>query len=126
MRFNYVSFGYLLLAVLSGIFYGFGGTILKKGAMNFKLSFNVLDMAWKILTTKYILISLVCSAAGYILYMVILKKAEVITSVFIIQGVLFLSTIIFAHLLFRERISLSKILSFLLITAGIFVLLAKK
>lgn len=126
MRFNYYNLGYLLLAVLSGIFYGFGGTILKKGVLDFKFSANIFALISRIITAKYILISLLCSAMGYILYMIILKKAEIITSVLIIQGVLFLSTIIFAHLLFRESISLSKILSFVLITAGIFVLLTGK
>jgi len=126
LRFNYYNLGYLLLAVLSGIFYGFGGTILKKGVLDFKFSANIFALISRIITAKYILISLLCSAMGYILYMIILKKAEIITSVLIIQGVLFLSTIIFAHLLFRESISLSKILSFVLITAGIFVLLTGK
>lgn len=112
--------------MLSGIFYGFGGTILKKGVLDFKPSSNILALIGRILTAKYILVSLFCSVLGYILYMIILKKAEIITSVLIIQGVLFLSTILFAHLLFRESISFSKILSFILITAGIFVLLTGK
>jgi hypothetical protein len=31
VRLTYVSIGYLLLAVVSGVVYGFSGTILKKG-----------------------------------------------------------------------------------------------
>ncbi len=124
MKLNYYSLGYLLLAVASGIAYGFAGTILKKGVVNFKLSSNVFELLGRVITAKYILISLFFSATGYIIYMVIIRKAEIITSTIIIQGVLFLSTILFASLFFKETISLSKILSLALIMAGIAVLLA--
>jgi drug/metabolite transporter (DMT)-like permease len=124
VKLNYYSLGYLLLAVASGIAYGFAGTILKKGVVNFKLSSNVFELLGRVITAKYILISLFFSATGYIIYMVIIRKAEIITSTIIIQGVLFLSTILFASLFFKETISLSKILSLALIMAGIAVLLA--
>jgi len=124
VKLNYYSLGYLLLAVVSGIAYGFAGTILKKGAVNFKFSSNVFELLWRIVTAKYIMISLLFSATGYILYMIIIRKAEIITSTLIIQGVLFLATIFFASLIFKETISLSKILSLVLIMAGIAVLLA--
>ncbi len=124
MKLNYYSLGYLLLAVFSGIAYGFAGTILKKGVINFKFSSNIFELLGRVITAKYILISLFFSATGYILYIVIIRKAEIISSTLIIQGVLFLSTIFFASLIFKESISLSKILSLLLIMAGIAVLLA--
>jgi drug/metabolite transporter (DMT)-like permease len=124
VKLNYYSLGYLLLAVVSGIAYGFAGTILKKGVVNFKFSSNVFELLWRVVTAKYIMISLLFSATGYILYMIIIRKAEIMTSTLIIQGVLFLSTIFFAALLFKETISLSKILSLVLIMAGIAVLLA--
>jgi len=124
VKLNYYSLGYLLLAVVSGIAYGFAGTILKKGVANFKFSSNIFELLWRVVTAKYIMISLAFSATGYILYMIIIRKAEVITSTLIIQGVLFLSTIFFAALLFKESISPSKILSLALIMAGIAVLLA--
>lgn len=124
MKPNYYSLGYLLLAVVSGIAYGFAGTILKKGVINFKFSSNVFELLWRVVTAKYIMISLLFSATGYILYMIIIRKAEIITATLIIQGVLFLSTIFFASLIFRETISPSKILSLVLIMAGIAVLLA--
>lgn len=124
MKLNYYSLGYLLLAVVSGIAYGFAGTILKKGVVNLKFSANVFELLARVITAKYILISLFFSATGYIIYMVIIRKAEIITSTLIIQGVLFLSTILFASLMFKETISLSKILSLVLIMAGIAVLLA--
>lgn len=124
MKLNYYSLGYLLLAIVSGIAYGFAGTVLKKGVVNLKLSSNVFELLWRVVTAKYIMISLLFSAAGYILYMIIIRKAEIITSTLIIQGVLFLSTIFFAFLIFKETISPSKILSLVLIMAGIAVLLA--
>jgi len=124
VKLNYYSLGYLLLAVVSGIAYGFAGTILKKGVVNLKFSANVFELLARVITAKYILISLFFSATGYIIYMVIIRKAEIITSTLIIQGVLFLSTILFASLMFKETISLSKILSLVLIMAGIAVLLA--
>jgi len=124
VKLNYYSLAYLLLAVASGIAYGFAGTILKKGVVNFKFSSNVFELLARVITAKYILISLFFSATGYIIYMVIIRKAEIITSTIIIQGVLFLSTILFASLIFKETISLSKILSLVLIMAGIAVLLA--
>jgi multidrug transporter EmrE-like cation transporter len=124
VKLNYYSLGYLLLAIVSGIAYGFAGTVLKKGVVNLKLSSNVFELLWRVVTAKYIMISLLFSAAGYILYMIIIRKAEIITSTLIIQGVLFLSTIFFAFLIFKETISPSKILSLVLIMAGIAVLLA--
>lgn len=124
MKLNYYSLGYLLLAVVSGIAYGFAGTILKKGVVNFKFSTNVFELLGRIITAKYIMLSLLFSASGYIIYMVIIRKADIITSTLIIQGVLFLSTVLFASLIFKETISLSKILSLVLIMAGIAVLLA--
>lgn len=124
MKLNYYSLAYLLLAVVSGIAYGFAGTILKKGVVNLKASSNVFELLWRIVTAKYIVISLLFSATGYILYMIIIRKAEIITSTLIIQGVLFLSTIFFASLIFKETISPTKILSLALIMAGIAVLLA--
>lgn len=124
MKLNYYSLGYLLLAVVSGIAYGFAGTILKKGVVNFRFSANVFELLWRVVTAKYIMISLLFSATGYILYMIIIRKAEIITSTLIIQGVLFLATIFFASLIFKETISPSKVLSLALILAGIAVLLA--
>lgn len=124
MKLNYYSLGYLLLAVVSGIAYGFAGTILKKGVVNLKFSSNVFELLWRVVTAKYIMISLLFSATGYILYMIIIRKAEIITSTLIIQGILFLSTIFFASLIFKETIGPSKILSLVLIMAGIAVLLA--
>jgi len=124
VKLNYYSLGYLLLAVVSGIAYGFAGTILKKGVVNFKFSTNVFELLGRIITAKYIMLSLLFSASGYIIYMVIIRKADIITSTLIIQGVLFLSTVLFASLIFKETISLSKILSLVLIMAGIAVLLA--
>lgn len=124
VKLNYYSLGYLLLAVVSGIAYGFAGTILKKGVINFKFSPNIFELLWRVVTAKYIMISLAFSATGYILYMIIIRKAEIITSTLIIQAVLFLSTIFFAALLFKETVSPSKILSLALIMAGIAVLLA--
>ncbi len=126
MKINYYSLGYLLLAVFSGIAYGFAGTILKKSAVDLKLSGNVFAILKEVFTAKYVLLSLVFSGTGYLLYLFIIRKAEIISTTFIIQAVLFVSTIFFATLLFKEAVTLSKILALLLIAAGIAVLLAGK
>jgi drug/metabolite transporter (DMT)-like permease len=126
LKINYYSLGYLLLAVLSGIAYGFAGTILKKSAVDLKLSGNVFAILKEVLTAKYVLLSLVFSGTGYLIYLFIIRKAEIISTTLIIQAVLFVSTIFFAALLFKEAVTLSKILALLLIAAGIAVLLAGK
>jgi len=81
---------------------------------------------WRVLTAKYILLALFFSAAGTILYMILIKRAEVIPSLIIIQGVLFASTVFFAHLFFNESITLYKITALVLIAAGIGVLVTGK
>jgi drug/metabolite transporter (DMT)-like permease len=116
----------LLLAVVSGIAYAFGGTILKKAAVDFHGQGGLFAALGRLVTSKYILISLVCSAFGYGLYFFIIRKAEVITTTLIIQGVLFMATMVFASLLFKETITPAKIVAVLLITAGIAVLVAGK
>lgn len=126
MKINYYSLGYLLLAVFSGIAYGFAGTILKKSAVDLKLSGNIFAILKEVFTAKYVLLSLVFSGTGYLIYLFIIRKAEIISTTFIIQAVLFVSTIFFATLLFKEAVTLSKILALLLIAAGIAVLLAGK
>jgi drug/metabolite transporter (DMT)-like permease len=126
VKINYYSVGYFILAVVSGIAYGFGGTILKKGAVDFKLTGGLLAIVKEIVTSKYVLISLFFSGTGYLLYMYIVRKAEIITTALIIQGVLFVATMVFAALLFKETITLTKIVALLLITAGIAVLLTGK
>jgi len=125
VKINYPGLGYLLLAVVSGVFYGFGGTILKKG-VDFHWNGNVLDLLRQAVAQKFLLVSLACSAAGYLLYVVIIRKAEVVTTTLIIQGVLFFSTILFAHWIFREAVTGSKLLALALILSGIAVLLLGK
>lgn len=126
MKINFYSFGYLLLAVVSGVAYGFAGTILKKGAVDLKLTGGILAIIKEIVTSKYVLISLFFSGTGYLLYMFIIRKAEIISTTLIIQGVLFVATLIFAALIFKEAITLTKIVALLLITAGIAVLVTGK
>jgi drug/metabolite transporter (DMT)-like permease len=121
VRLNYVSLGYLALAVVSGVIYGFGGTILKKG-VGFSLEGGVLAVAARMVTSKYILLSVFCSGTGYLLYMFIIRQAEVIPTTLIIQGVLFAATMVFASVLFKEAITPAKIVAALLIAAGIAVL----
>jgi drug/metabolite transporter (DMT)-like permease len=116
----------LVLAVVSGIAYAFGGTILKKAAVDFSTQGGLLAALARIVTSKYVLASLVCSAFGYGLYFFIIRKAEVITTTLVIQGVLFMATMVFASLLFKETITPAKIVAALLITAGIAVLVAGK
>ena len=116
----------LVLAVVSGIAYAFGGTILKKAAVDFSTQGGLLAALARIVTSKYVLASLVCSAFGYGLYFFIIRKSEVITTTLIIQGVLFMATMVFASLLFKETITPAKIVAALLITAGIAVLAAGK
>jgi drug/metabolite transporter (DMT)-like permease len=126
VKLNYYSVGYFILAVVSGIAYGLGGTILKKGAVDFKFTGGIFTVIKEIVTSKYVLISLFFSGTGYLLYMFIVRKAEIITTTLIIQGVLFVATMAFAALMFKEAITLTKIVALLLITAGIAVLLAGK
>ncbi len=125
MRLTTTTFGYLALAVVSGIIYGFAGTILKKG-VGFSLDGGPFAVLGRIVTSKYILLSLFCSGTGYLLYMFIIRKAEVIPTTLIIQGVLFIATMLFASLLFKEAITPARILAALLIAAGIAVLVLAK
>lgn len=126
MKINYYSVGYFLLAVVSGIAYAFGGTILKKSAVDLKLTGGILAIFKEVVTSKFVIISLFFSGTGYLLYMFIIRKAEIISTTLIIQGVLFVATMVFAALLFKEAITLTKIVALLLITAGIAVLLTGK
>ncbi len=121
MRTDSANLIYLALAVVSGVIYGFGGTILKKG-VGISLEGGILAVIARIVTSKYILLSLFCSGTGYLLYMYIIRKAEVIPTALIIQGVLFVATMVFASLLFKEAITPAKIVAALLIAAGIGVL----
>ena len=116
----------LALAVVSGIAYAFAGTILKKAAVDFSLDGGVFRVLGRLLTQKYLFLSLTFSAIGYGLYFLIIRKAEIITTTLIIQGVLFLATMLFAALIFKEAITLTKVLAFLLIMAGLAVLLTGK
>jgi drug/metabolite transporter (DMT)-like permease len=122
---SYTSAGYLALAVVSGLVFGFGGTIMKKG-VGFSLEGGLFAVIGRIITSKYIILSLCCSATGYILYMFIIRKAEIIPTTLIIQGVLFVATMAFASLLFKEAITPAKIVATLLIMAGIGVLVLAK
>jgi drug/metabolite transporter (DMT)-like permease len=126
MKLNFASAWYFLLAVVSGVIMGFSGTIIKKGAVDLKLSGGLIAIAKEIVTSKYILISLACSGTGYLIYMFIIRRAEVITTTLIIQGVLFAATMVFSALMFREAITLTKIVALLLIMSGIAVLVAGK
>jgi drug/metabolite transporter (DMT)-like permease len=126
VKLNYYSVGYFILAVVSGIAYGFAGTILKKSAVDLKLSGGIFAIVKEVLTSKFVIISLFFSGTGYLIYMFIIRRAEIITTTLIIQGVLFVATMIFAALLFKEAITLTKIVALLLITAGIAVLLSGK
>jgi len=125
MRANLANIIYLALAVVSGVIYGFAGTILKKG-VGFSLEGGIFAIAARIVTSKYILLSVFCSGTGYLIYMFIIRKAEVIPTTLIIQGVLFAATIVFASLLFKETITPTKIVAGLLIVAGIAVLVLAK
>jgi drug/metabolite transporter (DMT)-like permease len=120
------NMGHYLLMLLSGLSFGFSGTIIKKGAAELKLSGGIFQIIWSIVTTKYILISLFFSGVGYILFMFVVRKAEVITATLIVQGILFASMMVFAALMFREAITLTKILALILIMSGIAVLVAGK
>jgi drug/metabolite transporter (DMT)-like permease len=126
VKLNYYSVGYFILAVVSGIAYGFAGTILKKSAVDLKLTGGIFAIVKEVLTSKFVIISLFFSGTGYLIYMFIIRRAEIITTTLIIQGVLFVATMIFAALLFKEAITLTKIVALLLITAGIAVLLSGK
>jgi drug/metabolite transporter (DMT)-like permease len=125
VRLTYASIGYLVLAVLSGVIYGFGGTILKKG-VGFSLEGGIFAVLGRMITSKYILLSVFCSATGYLMYMFIIRKAEIIPTTLIIQGVLFVATMAFASLLFKETITPAKIVAALLIAAGIGILILVK
>jgi len=118
--------GQYLLMLCSGLSFGFSGAIIKKGAAQLKLSGGPFQIIWNIVTTKYILISLLFSGIGYIIFMFVVRKAEVISATLIVQGILFASTLVFASLMFREAITLTKILALILIMAGIVVLVAGK
>lgn len=126
LRLNYYSLWYLILAMFAGIFYGFAATILKKGVLDFRFSSNIFELFWRLITTKYIMISICFSGFGYILYMIIIKKAEIIPSMLIIQSFLFVSSLFFAFLLFKESINLSKIMALILIMSGIIILIIGK
>lgn len=126
MRSHYFSLWYLSLAILSGVSYGFAGTIMKKGVLDFQIASKPLLFVRNLLTAKYIMIALFFSVVGTILYMILIKKAEVIPSLLIIQSVLFASTVFFAHVFFNESINLSKIVGLVLIMAGIAVLVTSK
>ena len=126
MKLNFTSAWYFLLAVASGIIMGFSGTILKKGAVDLKLSGGLVAIVKEIITSKYVLISLGCSGTGYLIYMFIVRRAEVVTTTLIIQGVLFAATMVFSALMFREAITLTKVVALLLIMADIAVLVSGK
>lgn len=126
MKINYYSIGYFILAVVSGVVYGFAGTILKKSAVDLKLTGGIFAVIKEVVTSRYVLISLFFSGTGYLIYMFIIRKAEIITTTLIIQSVLFVATMVFAALMFKEAITLTKIVALLLITAGIAVLLTGK
>ncbi len=114
------------LMIVSGIAYAFGGTILKKAAVDFRTDAGFLAAVGRLLVSKFFWISLVCSVSGYVLYFFLIRKAEVITTTLVIQGILFVATMFFASLLFREAITPSKILATVLIMAGIAVLAVGK
>jgi drug/metabolite transporter (DMT)-like permease len=118
------SWGAFALAVVSAIAYAFGGTILKKAAIDFHTEGGLFAAVLKAVSSKYVWISLVCSGFGYGLYFLIIRKAEIVTTTLIIQGVLFMATMVFASLLFKEAVTPVKILAAVLITAGIAVLAA--
>jgi len=118
---TYADLGYLALTIVSGVIFGFGGTILKKG-VGFSLEGGVFAVVLRIITSKYILLSLCCSGVGYLMYMFIIRRAEIIPTTLIIQGVLFATTMVFAAVLFKEAITPAKIVAALLIAAGIGVL----
>jgi len=114
------------LAVVSAIVYAFGGTILKKAAVEYRPDGGLLASLGRVAGSKYFWISVVCSALGYGLYFFIIRKADVITTTLVIQGILFMATMVFASLLFKEAIAPAKIVASLLIMAGIAVLVAAK
>ena len=126
MKLNYYSVGYFILAVVSGVAYAFGGTILKKSAVDLKLTGGIFAIIKEIVTSKFVLISLFFSGTGYLIYMFIVRRAEVVTTTLIIQGVLFAATMVFSALMFREAITLTKVVALLLIMAGIAVLVSGK
>jgi len=123
VKLNFFSVGYLLLAIASGIAYGFGGAVMKKGALDFRTSAGLFELVRSFVTNKYILVSLFCSGSGYVLCLYILRKTDVITTTLVIQAVLFLSTSLFAAAMFGETFGLTKIIALILILAGIAVLL---
>ena len=126
MKLNFAGLGYFALAIVSGLFYGFSGAILKKGAVDLKLTGGVFGIVREVVTSKFVLFSIFLSGVGYLITMFILRRAEVVTTTLIIQGVLFAATMVFAALMFRETITLTKIVALLLIMAGIGVLVTGK
>jgi drug/metabolite transporter (DMT)-like permease len=123
VKLNFFSLGYLLLAIASGIAYGFGGAVMKKGALEFGAPSSVFDFIRSLVTNKYIWVSLFCSGSGYVLCVYILRKTDVITTTLVIQAVLFLSTSLFAAAMFGETFSPTKVIALVLILGGIAVLL---
>ena len=115
-----------VLAVVSAIVYAFGGTILKKAAVDFRSDGGLLASLGRVAGSKYFWISVICSGLGYGLYFFIIRKADVISTTLVIQGILFLATMVFASLLFKETITPAKIVATLLIMAGIAVLAVGK
>ena len=102
---NFFSFGYLLLAVVSGIAYGFGGTILKKARGRFHGQGGLFARPGRSSLRNTSCSRSSCSGSGYVLYFFIIRKAEVITTTLVIQGVLFMATMVFAALMFKETIT---------------------
>ena len=126
MKLNFAGLGYFALAIVSGLFYGFSGAILKKGAVDLKLTGGVFGIVREVVTSKFVLFSIFLSGVGYLITMFILRRAEVVTTTLIIQGVLFAATMVFAALMFRETITPAKIVALVLIMAGIGVLVTGK
>ncbi len=114
------------LMFVSAIAYAFGGTILKKAAIDFRTDAGFFPAVLKLLGSKYFWISMVCSFSGYALYFYLIRKSEVITTTLVIQGILFVATMVFASLLFKETVTPAKIVATVLIMAGIAVLAAAK
>jgi multidrug transporter EmrE-like cation transporter len=126
MKLNFAGLGYFALAIVSGLFYGFSGAILKKGAVDLKLTGGLFGIVREVVTSKFVLFSIFLSGVGYLITMFILRRAEVVTTTLIIQGVLFAATMVFAALMFRETVTVTKIIALVLIMAGIGVLVTGK
>lgn len=117
-----------LVLILIGIdvFFNVSGQLLLKHGMsklgNFELSLNgVLPVFLRAATNIFVLMGLCCYVTGFLIWLIVLSKAEVSYAYPLIStGYIF--TAIMAWLLFGEAVTISRIAGIVVTCAGVFLI----